>query len=961
MRIEIVHDALARKIYEKGSSKDKSLLRMLHLVNERFVAYGETKTFLSRQELNFIDPFSENLEDLLDKPQFDFVEKSRSVRRRQLFTVAISMGVFIVSLIAGLLYFNNLRQKAEAARAETFQQSEANRLVALAMQNEEIAPELALKLTLAAKELSDKNSVDIDKLTRLIFRRNNFSNQELVHKGVVYGVAFAPSGQTFATASMDKMIRIWDLEGELKKTLLGHSRMINDVTYSMDGKHLASVADDSTAIIWNVATGNIIKTLKGHKDQVNAVRYSPNGKYLLTGSRDKTAILWTAAGDFVKEFKGHVGPIYGVAFSPFKPEYMATASGDSTVRVWNINTGKELSALKHPSHVHGVVFSPKNMSEIATGCRDDFARIWNINTTTEIKKFEGHASSVINVDYSPSGDTLLTGSWDNTAILWDVTTERNIRTLIGHNDYVLGLAYSPKGRFVVTGSVDNTARIWDLELSRRIKSFEGHTDRVQAVAFSKDLKYCLTGSWDNTAILWDMRTKKMLQKFTFNSDVEAVAFHPSNLAFAVASGRYIYLVNVGDTKPIFKYQGHTKTVKTIKFSQSGDRMLSGGRDDIAIYWDVNKHKIKYILKGHQSDIMSVDFTGNDNLLVTSSWDKTIILWDTTGRVLKNAAGADKILRGHATRIYSVSLSSDSRRLLSSDLGGGIYLWNTEKGTLINSWKTNNSVFKIKFVPNNDNLFVAAGADNQAKLYSFIKKRERGKAQQEEIVALQHFDHQSDVYDLDINEDMSYIFTASQDGKATLFYTLEGFLKSNHFEDITILDKIKFEIVAVSKVILEEKYQEKDIEMLRKLAIFLEEKGVQNDDLTYLEKGKAVHDKILELPNQIPYDKQQAATLYATLALAQLKANTSSLAESKSLIEQAVQMASGNPEVILMQGHFSMIDQKPAEAKIIYSKLYGITYGRNVPILRKARTELNDFVAADLVTQSDFDIVKIVLE
>lgn len=941
MRIEIAHDALAKKIYEKGSSEDKMLLRVLRLVNERFEAYAETKTYLSRQELHFIAPFEDHLDDLLGKAQYDFTLHSKVFRRRQLLTVFVFVVLVVIGLVSGLLYSNMLRQNAEMARKETIQQSQSNRLVTLAMQNEEVAPALALKLTLAAKDLT-KDDVGLDKLARLIFRRNSFSNNELVHKGVVYGTAFAPDGQTIATASMDKMIHIWDLNGNLKSTLLGHTRMVNDVDFSPDGSKIISASDDSTAIIWNAKKGNIIKVLKKHKADVNAAKFSPNGKYILTGSRDKTAILWSSEGEYITTLTGHRNIIYDVDFSPLREDLIATASRDSTVKIWNINTKRNIVTLKHPHSVHGVTFSPKNLNEVASGCRDDNARIWNLNTNEEVSVLKGHTSSVINIDYSPSGDTLLTGSWDNTARLWDIEKETTIRELVGHTDFVLGLAYSPKGDHIATGGRDNVARLWDLDLKRCTKSFVEQTDRIQSVAFSNDLRYCLTGSWDNTVILWNVINNKKIQTYKLPSDVEAVDFHPSNRAFAVASGSKIYLYHVGRVNPSHTYVGHTKTVKSIKFNKKGDRMLSGGRDGTAIYWDVWNHKIRKVLKKHKRDILSVCYNSSQDRLITSSWDKTITIWDTLGKEIKT-------LSNHSDKIYSISASSTSDKLLSADLNGSVRLWNIKTGEVLQTWNTNNSVYSIQFVPGNDELFIVAGADNQAKLWNT------------EGHILQIFEQNSDILDIDIASDMSYLLVGTKEEGAHIFYTLEGFLSSNHFEDITVLDKIKFKLIEVKDIQFKTKYNKSEIEILRKLATYLEEEGLKLEKIIYLEKAKIVHDKILALDNHMRYDKEQAATLYAALALFELKSKKVVSANSRNLILKAFDLAPKNSEVLLMKGNFNMIDGKPLEAKTFYKQLKGQTYGRNIPMTRKAVSELNDLMQAGLVTKRDFDTVKDVLK
>ncbi|MEE1203571.1 MAG: hypothetical protein UHN59_04640, partial [Bacteroidales bacterium] len=50
------------------------------------------------------------------------------------------------------------------------------------------------------------------------------------------------------------------------KTLDGHSNWVNSVSWSPDGKYLASGSSPATLIIWNANSGEEIKTLKGHSD-----------------------------------------------------------------------------------------------------------------------------------------------------------------------------------------------------------------------------------------------------------------------------------------------------------------------------------------------------------------------------------------------------------------------------------------------------------------------------------------------------------------------------------------------------------------------------------------------------------------------------------------------------------------------------------------------------------------------
>jgi WD40 repeat protein len=80
--------------------------------------------------------------------------------------------------------------------------------------------------------------------------------------------------------------------GKELKTLNGHQDIVSSVSYSPDGKTLASASWDKTVKLWDVVTGKELKTLKGHQDQGRSVSYAPDGKILASASDDKTIILW---------------------------------------------------------------------------------------------------------------------------------------------------------------------------------------------------------------------------------------------------------------------------------------------------------------------------------------------------------------------------------------------------------------------------------------------------------------------------------------------------------------------------------------------------------------------------------------------------------------------------------------------------------------------------------------------
>ena len=69
--------------------------------------------------------------------------------------------------------------------------------------------------------------------------------------------------------------------GTLKAEFMGHLSYISSVTFSPDGKTLASGGTDRDVHLWDVATGEHKIALTGHTDRITSVAFSPGGIILL--------------------------------------------------------------------------------------------------------------------------------------------------------------------------------------------------------------------------------------------------------------------------------------------------------------------------------------------------------------------------------------------------------------------------------------------------------------------------------------------------------------------------------------------------------------------------------------------------------------------------------------------------------------------------------------------------------
>jgi WD40 repeat protein len=124
-------------------------------------------------------------------------------------------------------------------------------------------------------------------------------------------LAWSPSGDRLAVGDRLGRVWIWQATGPNGPWLsLGsfqaHNRAIRSLAFSPDGSAIATASSDRLARVWQAADHRLLGTLSGHTATVWSVSWSPNGHCLLTAAADGTLKIWSRPGESVRQDAGPI-------------------------------------------------------------------------------------------------------------------------------------------------------------------------------------------------------------------------------------------------------------------------------------------------------------------------------------------------------------------------------------------------------------------------------------------------------------------------------------------------------------------------------------------------------------------------------------------------------------------------------------------------------------------------------
>ncbi|PQK09533.1 hypothetical protein BB8028_0001g16030 [Beauveria bassiana] len=352
-------------------------------------------------------------------------------------------------------------------------------------------------------------------------------------------LAFMADGKDLLLCSWGCITRLNVATGA--KTLLLNSQTRHDFVefaLSPDCTQLATRNKSHIIELWDLKTGDVLQGLRTGK----LVTYSPDGKILASACYDHTISLWdsTMTSTVATSSSGGLTDVSALAFSP-NGEQLASGLVDGSIRVQNPATGIEIvSRMRaHTEIVTTLVYSPDG-GQLASVSLHGTIKLWDTAAGYKIQRsLDSRGGGIRTLTYSSDGRQIVSVSNHGAIVLWGPATGLGrlaFDTRCLHSETALSL----DGRYIASAG-DNTLKLWDLDIDFVspvwCQTLKRGSFAIVGIVFSPDAKQIVCLS--KTAVyLYDTVTGAVAGA-TYQLPPEYSLYAPHNLRLS-SDGRMLY-------------------------------------------------------------------------------------------------------------------------------------------------------------------------------------------------------------------------------------------------------------------------------------------------------------------------------------------------------------------------------------------------------------------------------------
>ncbi|HLE45492.1 MAG TPA: S8 family serine peptidase [Thermoplasmata archaeon] len=210
-------------------------------------------------------------------------------------------------------------------------------------------------------------------------------------------------------------------------------------------------------------------------------------------------------------------------------------------------------------------------------------------------------------------------------------------------DIVTDVAFSPNGQMVATVSADRYLRVWERSTGRILFSGVAHTTKPSSVAWSPDGTKIATAD-PNVLVIWDTATWQprpvQYVPSTDTIDENAVlGWSPNSTWIAAGTNRHVHIINANTGARVGTIWASIGAVNAARFNRFGNTIATGLSDGSIVTFDMNATNIQtyppatravanFTLSGvHTNAVLDLTWNSDDTRMVSGGRDNRVVLWN----------------------------------------------------------------------------------------------------------------------------------------------------------------------------------------------------------------------------------------------------------------------------------------------------------------------------------------------
>ena len=579
------------------------------------------------------------------------------------------------------------------------------------------------------------------------------SNPELTvlsgHTAEVQRITFSPDGRWIATSSTDSTVRVWKSDGgpaAYSFPIATHSRYkgtsrAEDIAFTGDGRAIAFI-DAECVKVHDIKTGRLVFQCSDGRMEI--LCGLPSSTQIAVVGSDRIEI-WDYS--LQKQVRTYQCPPdrRPRGFHPDGPRVVLEGKG-GPLEVWYPATGQTVRC-------DGVVQSAHRARFNADGKTFGVAttlfplHVWDAETGKLLfsKNVTPPLGFPVNFAFSPEGERFAVARSDRLVEVW--RGEDLVLTCRGNRNSVQDVAFSPDGSRIASAGADHSARVWDT-------STEEDRHRVGQYADYMSLRLLdggvsVAGVRHSKVDVYDVKSGRTLAFSPGHFIADCAALSPDGTHLACAgSGAYTVEILDRATEVTLRTLRRRKAkVVCVSFSPDGKLLALGGDDNKLTVWQWGSGRVVHELGQFTDTVTCVAFEPSGKLVVSGSRDGSVEAFLVVSGTPIWRTPAD------GARVTAVAYSPE-RRLVAVAKDNNITLFDGKTGEfashLLGDWGT---ITSLSF--SSDGSRLLSGSNFRIRLWD--------AASGQELMFFDFLGVPADVREVAFSPDGERIFAATSNG------------------------------------------------------------------------------------------------------------------------------------------------------------------------------------------------------